>query len=284
MRVYYAGGAHYEFLAGKPILESFWYKRNALRGMQLTDDFFLDSGAFSAFTQDKVIQVEDYAAFLDEVKDDVTVASSLDVIGDADASFTTYMRLRDMGAEVIPVFHIGDDFKYLVEYLRMGCPYIALGGMVGKASTVLQVWLDKVWSEYLTDDTGLPTTKAHGFGLTVGRLLERYPWYTADSTTWLNGTRFGTALFNFPGRRLVHIPISERNPAYKQGTSNHILNLPPLEFAIAEEELSEAGTTLAKIQTDNTELLRFNARTFERWSIEYGPAQRFKQVERGLFG
>jgi hypothetical protein len=283
VRVYYAGGAHYDFLEGKPILESFWYKRNALHGMQITDDFFLDSGAFSAFTQDKTIRLDDYAAFIHEVKDEITVAAALDVIGDAEASCRAYYELLDKGCEVIPVFHIGDSFEYLERYLEDQVPYLALGGMVGKAAPVLQTWLDKVWGEYMTNEDGYPIVRAHGFGLTVSRLLERYPWYTADSTTWLNGSRFGTALFNFPGRRLVHIPISDRNPAIKQGTSNHIKNLGPSEFAIAMEELEEAGTTLEKIAVDNNELLRFNARTFERWAVEYGPAEVYRNVEQGLF-
>jgi hypothetical protein len=283
MRVYYAGGAHYPFLEGKPILESFWYKQNALRGMRLTDDFFLDSGAYSAFTQGKEIRIDDYAAFIHEVQGQVSVAASLDVIGDAEASFTAYLTLLDKGCPVIPVFHIGDDFKYLDEYLAMDVTYLALGGMVGKQSSILREWLDKVWGKWLTDAAGKPITKVHGFGLTVGHLLERYPWYTADSTTWLNGTRFGTALFNFPGRRLVHIPISERNPALKQGTSNHIRNLSPFEYAIAMQELEEANTTLDLISTDNNELLRFNARTFERWAVEYGPAKTFHNLEQGFF-
>jgi len=156
MTVYFAGGAHYEFLKNKPVLESFWYRRNAEKAMQMTDNFFLDSGAFSAFTKGKVIDVERYAEFVQLHRENITVASSLDSIGNAQKSLDLYTELvTQLGCpEVIPVFHCREDPKYLVEYIKMGVPYMALGGMVPESTSWLYGWLDDLWANYLTDNNG----------------------------------------------------------------------------------------------------------------------------------
>jgi len=286
MTVYFAGGAHYDFLEGKPILESFWYKRNALKAMQKTDQFFLDSGAFSAWSTGAVINVDDYAAFIHDNVASIHVASNLDDTTKTEKlSYENQKALESLGCKVAPVFHTREDPKWLKRYIDEGYDYIFIGGMVPESTAWLTVWLDDLWEKYLTDDAGRATVKIHGFGLTVGRLIERYPWYSVDSTTWLNGARFGTALLNFPGRRLVHCPVSKRNPAAKQLTSNHIDNLNNLELDILHKQLEEFGITLEELQTDTNKLLHFNTLSFLQWERDYGFPETFKrqQEQQGLF-
>lgn len=286
MTIYFAGGSHYEFLHNKPILESFWYKKNALKAMSITKEFFLDSGAFSAFTSNAEIDVEQYAEFIIENKAKIKVASSLDSIGDAAKSYELYIELTKKldCPNVIPVFHCREDISWLQKYIALDIPYIALGGMVPESTKWLYHWLNDLWANYLTDKKGISLLKVHGFGLTVGGLIERYPWFSVDSTTWLNGARFGTAIFNFPGRRLVHIAISDRNPEAKKFTGSHIDRLPKNEKILAMKQLNNCGIDLQTLRSDTNTLLYFNTWSFNQWEKKYGFAKAFKNaVQQGLF-
>lgn len=293
MTVYFAGGAHYDFCIDEPILESFWYKRNAVKAMPKASQFFLDSGAFSAFTQDKVINLDDYAAFIKEHKEHIYVASSLDSIGNALETKRLYQELRERDScqHIIPVFHCREDKKLLVEMLDntsgYGNPgYIALGGMVPESTSYLYGWLDDLWSNYLTDAEGKPLVKVHGFGLTVGKLIERYPWFSVDSTTWLNGARFGTAIINLGGMHLAHMAISPRNPAAKQSMSSHFDRL--IESPQHRDEImkviEQSPVTLEAMQEETEALLHFNVWSFKQWEELYGFPETFHaEIQQGLF-
>lgn len=285
MTVYLAGASKYEFLRDRPMLESFWYKERALEAMQYTKTFFLDSGAFSAFTKGAVIDTKEYAAFVREHKAAITIASSLDVIGDAEASYRTYRQLRDEeGVDVIPVFHCREDEKWLVRYIKEGARYIALGGMVPESIAYKFTWLDKLYSRYLTDASGAPVVKVHGFGLTVGRLIERYPWFSVDSTTWLNSARFGTIIMNFSGARLEHVAVSDRNPMRKQKDGLHIDRLGREQREEALRSMHDAGVTLEELRKGGDAALKFSAWSFLQWEQRYGFPKKFKtMVQEDLF-
>lgn len=53
--------------------------------------------------------------------------------------------------------------------------------MVPISTKKLIPWLDHIWSNYLTDKSGSPIAKIHGFGMTTLSLLKRYPWHSVDS-------------------------------------------------------------------------------------------------------
>lgn len=283
--MYFAGSAVLDCLKGLPILKSFWYRKEALIDMQYTDNFFLDSGAYSAFTQNDEIAVEEYAAFLHEYKDKITTAASLDAIGDAKKSYVIYKLLTGtMECDVIPVFHCREDISWLVKYLDMDVPYIALGGMVPETTKWLYGWLDNLWENYLTDSKGKPRLKVHGFGLTVASLMERYPWYSADSTTWLVGSRFGNAVVNYPGRSLAQIPISLRHPTVKKGSSNHIKQLSTVEVNWFMQQLEKSGISNEELTLYTEKLLEFNVWTFRQWEKNKGFPKRFTATtQKGLF-
>jgi hypothetical protein len=145
---------------------------------------FGDSGAFSAHTQGKPIRLEDYAAWCHKWKDHLTVYSNLDVIGDPAASHANLRRLEDeFDLSPIPVFHTGSPFRYLEDYCER-YPYVALGGMVGKAN--LGSWLVKCFKIARRHNT-----QFHGFGQTRHEFLMAFPFYSVDSSSWGKGHRFG---------------------------------------------------------------------------------------------
>ena len=170
------------------ILESYHYLTanivEAIRKDKAT--IFLDSGAFTMFTQGVTVDLEAFATFIKKQADIIHVASNLDVIG-AGGEALTYERqktLEKSGVKIQPVFHARDKDEWLVRYLEEGYDYIFLGGMVPESTDYLQEWLDRIWDKYLTNADGTPKVKVHGFGLTSSQLMFRYPWYSVDSLTW----------------------------------------------------------------------------------------------------
>jgi hypothetical protein len=65
--------------------------------------------------------------------------------------------------------------------------YIALGGVVGATRETMQPWLDKCW-RILRD---FWPKKIHIFGVMAQWALERYPFYSADSSSALVGAGMG---------------------------------------------------------------------------------------------
>lgn len=166
--------------------------------------FFLDSGAFSAWSQGKEIDIDEYIAFIKANIDHIEVYASLDSIGGvpgraptkeernegARKSWDNYLYMKSEGLDPIPVFHCGEDWKWLDNMLEHGCTYIGLGGMARNSSRLRIAWLDEVFTR-ITDSAGHPLVKTHGFGMTAIPLIFRYPWYSVDSTSWFQTGNFG---------------------------------------------------------------------------------------------
>jgi len=187
---------------------------------------FLDSGAFSAKTQGVVIDIKEYIAFIKENIDVIGVYANLDVIGDAKASYINQKIMEREGLHPIPVYHSGEDEKWLTKYLDAGYEYIALGGMVKGSASALKSWLDHIWDNYLIDSvTRLPKVKVHGFGLTSLSLMLRYPWYSVDSTSWVMTSRMGGIML----------------PRWENGNWNYLKQAIKLSVSNQSSDLSKAN-------------------------------------------
>lgn len=160
--------------------------------------FFLDSGAFTAYSRGKIITVEEYGGYLQRYHEQIDIYANLDAIPrspserdrqiGAEQTLANQQALEAMGLKPIPVFHMGEPWEYLVEYLK-NYEYICLGGLVSVGK--LDSYLDEVWGRFLVDGAGRPTHKIHGFGLTSLRHLSSYPWWSVDSSTWLVHAKYG---------------------------------------------------------------------------------------------
>lgn len=125
-----------------------------------------------------------YIDFIIKNKEYFDVYVNLDIINNAKATWENQLELESYGLKPIPVFHFGSDMKWLYKYLDKGYEYIAMGGFIPNPVSVLQPFLDDLWSNVLCDRNGIPTVKVHGFAVTSARLVARYAWYSVDSTSW----------------------------------------------------------------------------------------------------
>jgi len=156
-------------------------------------ELMVDSGAFSAFTQKKRIEIGEYIDYIKINSHLFQYYFNLDVIGNGEKSYNNWIHMRSNGLNPIPVYHIGTDEWYLKQYLQQ-VDYIALGAIADMSTERRLVSLDRIWMDYLTDFDGMPTVKVHGFGLTSIRVMRMYPWFSTDSTSWVMFGRYGAIL------------------------------------------------------------------------------------------
>lgn len=204
--------------------------------IRLKHELFLDSGAYSAFTKGKPVNLKDYGEFMLRQGHHFKYQANLDDIGDdGTISWDNMKKLEKMGCKPFPVFHYGDKPEYLLRMLDEGYPFLALGGLVGASNKVLQVWLDHVWGTYLTNPDGTAKTRVHGFGLTSQELMFRYPWYSVDSSSWVMKSIYGMCALIINGQ-FMSIFFSDESPTSRDANGWHYKTMPPpLKRAIEEK-------------------------------------------------
>jgi hypothetical protein len=155
----------------------------------------LDSGAFSLFNaalkgkEVEPITISDYIAFIRRHRDVLYAWMNLDVIGDYKASQRNLEALKAEGLTPIPVWTAKEDgFAELGQIIHDEAEYpvVAIGGTVFLSETKRKEIFDQIFSRF-------PQINFHGLGVS-SQLLFSYPWFSSDSTSWLNGRRYGTII------------------------------------------------------------------------------------------
>ena len=213
---------------------------------------FIDSGAFSAWTQKKPIDIDSYIAFLHEVlkKDKRMVYANLDVIGDGKASYQNWKEMRSQGLNPLAVYHINTDIKWLKKYLDRTA-YVGIGAMARTPDSKRRMALDRIWGEFLTDSNGMPTIHVHGFGLASFELMGRYPWYSIDSTSWMipgiYGKIYVPSRLNGEWRYDMKFVMGcSPDTSLRCWKGNHFENVGPLQRKNLMDYLKETGFKYGK--------------------------------------
>ena len=199
MKIYLAGTSppFLETLSRKTnILESFAYMNRHRKEVDLLlkNNFMLDSGAFT-FMGNKKLKIDwdkytnDYCDFINEYK--IELFFELDiysVIGTKATERLTKLIEKKTNKQSIPVWHISlgiDYYKRMVEEYD----YIAIGASGRNDSKWTRTNPEKLKALVLyAKGRG---TKVHGLGYTVIKQLKKIPFFSVDSTTWLNAGKYG---------------------------------------------------------------------------------------------
>jgi hypothetical protein len=178
------------------VLESFAYIKKHIKEINLliNNNFLLDSGAFTFIGKNKnninwEKYIDEYIDFIN--KYNIDLYFELDIYSVVGLKKTEILRKKiedKTGKKSIPVWHIflGIDYykKLCEEY-----DYIAIGASGRHDSKWTRTNPEKLKALVLYAKN--KKVKVHGLGYTVLKQLKLIPFYSVDSTTWLNAGKFG---------------------------------------------------------------------------------------------
>lgn len=234
------------------VLESYHYvgKQKYVDAMRANGaKVFLDSGAFSAHTLGVQMDLPAYCEYIKanadiiRVEDGALMASVLDGIGDPLQTWRNQLEMEARGVRPLPCFHFGEDERYLEHYVA-NYSYITIGGMVGKTVPQLLTWLDRIWNKHMVDGAGRARTKVHAFGITSIPVMESYPWYSCDSSSWVQSANFGGVIL--PG--FGPIKVSDKSPS-RHDAGGHASTLTPIEQQYVFNEFERRGFSYERLNT-----------------------------------
>ena len=172
-------------------LISFWYVPTQIkeRKIKLADyygldkDIFVDSGAYTAFTQGTTVDIMEYIEFLKF--HEPAVYANLDDISSWEQTLKNQKLMEQAGLKPLPVWHAKEPFQCLKDYVG-SYDYVGIGFATLKGS-------DERKQLAKTLITNFPDKKFHLFALTHLDVLAEYDFCSADSTGWvLRGRKFAT--------------------------------------------------------------------------------------------
>ncbi len=218
---------------------------------EYTGKLFIDSGAYSVSTKGETVDIDDYISYINGISEYVDMIAPLDVIpkfkGDntEEQSESNYMYMMEHLKEpnkLIPVFHEGESWDYLVRILDYGKDYIALGALVGASKSQISYFLNRAFSIILDYEkkTGRKI-KVHTFGMTNQKLLQSYPIASADSTSHIMCASRGSIMTDYG-----IIPVSEVQTNLKK----HIFNRGDEAMKNLQKYLDKLGVDLDQITGD----------------------------------
>lgn len=226
---------------------------------------FVDSGAFSAYTKGKEIDLDDYINYLNEYGKYFNVMVQVDYIPgksnqvqdrqvylDAPRiSWENFLQMRErldksLWDRFIPVFHEGEDFKWLENMLTYKdadgnlLEYIGISPHTETTTDRRLVFCKEVFRRIQKLN---PHVKTHGFGMTALNILQYIDFTSVDSTTWLKGAIYGTILVH-RHNKLAAMNVGERTT----GASDHFCWLGAEAKAEVCRLIEDAGFSTEKLK------------------------------------
>lgn len=243
------------------------------------DKVFIDSGAYSIARRGAVLNIDDYVSFINST-DFPLVFASLDAIPFPELnaktaiecskkSWENYLyivhRVKDQTKpKILPVYHFGEPLEYLelilnteidgklIDYMGLG------GGNAGEFSRNLNYYT-KIFDTIKKSKN--PNIKVHAFGMTVPKLLEMFPFYSADSTTWLKHAVNGM-IFLENGKAIGISTLSK-------GRGGSFWSLPAHTQQPIIHQIEEKGFTLKEVSEDYKKRQEYNLIYFKDWADNY---------------
>jgi len=246
MKLYFAVGANWEAykalkeVGGKRMLISFAYvPKSVLNGETTFYKWYgeniqvlIDSGAYSVKHAGKEIDINAYIRFLHRWNFENYI--NLDIIGSWERSLKNQKEMESRGLNPIPVWHMGEPFTLLTDYVG-SYKYVAIGFRKGASSAERAQLASTIFDQY-------PRTKFHMLAITQPEVLINHPFYSADSSTWLNSIKYGALLTPWG-----YIHVSRR----RGKTKRHVLNMSRVERIKWESYFEGMGFKIEDLLSDD---------------------------------
>jgi hypothetical protein len=264
-------------------LFSQYLNRNLINNLRPTlsksdTKMFLDCGAWTAHTKGITIDIDEYVNYINGNSEVISCVAALDVIPGipgyvtykdcieaADKSFSNFVYMRHKVKDVdklLPTFHQGESFDSLVKLLDYQddfgkIEYLGIGAMAATLDKKQrQSFMSKCFSLILKKS---PELKVHAFGMTDLDLLEQFPFYSADSSTWALAGAMGEIITDF-GR----IAVSNR----KTHDTKYYLHNSELRNRV-NNYVSGFGFNLSDLEESAEFRKKFNVAYLKNWEKSY---------------
>jgi len=255
MKLYFAGADNLEFqkilrsVGVEKCLVSFYSVPSKVKSGQVhiydyyegLKELFLDSGAYSAFTKGVEIKIEDYIRFIRH--HGIELYANLDDINSWKRTAVNQQAMENAGLEPLPVWHIFEPFDVLKQMCK-DYEYVALGFGPSKSAKERARVASTVFEHF-------PDTKFHMFAITQPKLMMEHPFYSVDSTTWLNSGKYGALITPWG---YLHVGESR--------TRGHFLSKSREEQIRWQTYLHVAGFDIKHLLEEYNERLRCSAKLF----------------------
>lgn len=251
---------------------------------ECTSKLFVDSGAYSAYTKGKVVDVDDYIKFINEYGDYCTVFAQVDTIPQvigreptveefaavAPKSWENFLYMTERvdpkyRHKIMPVFHFQEDVKWLkkmLEYTYPGTdqhiPYIGLAVSTVDNGIVRYEWFDMCFK--IIKASSNPNVMTHGFGCTALDVVEKFPLTSVDSTTWIQTAAHGSIMYN--KKAIICSDRRVKDP-------KNIINAPKALQEDVDRLAHKYGTSLEELLKDQKARLAFNIHYLREWELNY---------------
>lgn len=165
-------------------------------------DLLIDSGAFSVWNSGRTIDIDNYLKFISSLPPqwscinlDVIVDKSMSKKKIADSieqSYQNFLYLSSKRPNILPVHHYGEDMSVMKRYLNH-TDHMCISPTKGLRTSEVDKYLEECFS--LIDPKKV---KLHALGMTIQRLMLKYPFYSVDSITYKKA-RLGRKNTNYWG-------------------------------------------------------------------------------------
>lgn len=167
----------------KRLLCSYWYFKSKpladfCDSLGYRPEILLDSGAYSAFTKGKNVNILDYMEYIERNSAYISRYIALDVIGDPVTTRLLYNLMREKGLSPVPVVHYGEDVAVVRRLAEEGADLIALGDTVRiRDKNVVAQWCAEIHEQN-------PGVGLHLLGSSSSKILQSGALSSCDSCAW----------------------------------------------------------------------------------------------------
>ena len=284
--IYYFSGSYQQPLKIKyniPQLFSQYNERGHIKKIveykkehpEYTAKIMVDSGSFTAYTKGVVIDIDDYCDLINEIGDYIEVFVAVDEVPNpaamdytmAEKTWENYLymlkkinpKYRD---KLIPVFHYGEDFKWLknmLEYTHEDGSHIDYIGLAISLEGTRKVrinWANQCRKIIL--ESSNPNVKTHAFGVGVKSVLDHIDVTSTDATSWVKRAAYGMIAINdktiFISKRHEELCNEKAFYLYSKGVQEAI-----------KEEIKKRGFDFDELQNDGYKRAEFNIIDTIQW-------------------
>lgn len=263
-------------LGERPLFED-WMKAKA---NGCTGHLFVDSGAWSAHSKGREIDIDEYIKYVNDHDDYFYIFAQCDTIPGKFRQIKTYQekmtapklswdnylymvdRVKSPD-KLLPIFHQGEDFVWLKNMLDytdengIHIPYIGLSPANDSGVPMKVEFLRRCFSMISSSDN--PNVRTHAFGMTSLEVLEKFPLTSADSTSWIMCAANGG----------IYTPFGVVAISEKSSVPNHYKFLQPHEKEEVSKYLEKYGTTPEQASLDYKIRMKLNILYLIEWMKNY---------------